>query len=120
MATSQRVRGLAEAAATPGATGDHHFGDNVAVFKVAGKMVALVSLNDSPGRASLTCDPDLAVVLRGRFPAVTTGHHLSKRHWNTTELDGSLPGGELLDLIDHSHGLVAATLTRQARAGLTA
>ena len=120
MAKSQRDRVIAECAAKPGSAEDYPFGDDVAVFKVAGKMFALVSLNDSPGRASLKCDPDLAVVLRGRFPAVTPGYHLSKRHWNTVELDGSLPSGELLDLIDHSYDLIVATLTRQARAGLTA
>ena len=112
MAKSQRDRVIAECGAKPGSAEDYPFGDDVAVFKVAGKMFALVSLNDSPGRASLKCDPDLAVVLRGRFPAVTPGYHLSKRHW--------LPSGELLDLIDHSYDLIVATLTRQARAGLTA
>lgn len=81
-------------------------------------MFALVSLDAAPGSASLKCDPDLAVVLRDRFPAITAGYHLSKRHWNTIELDGSLPDGELLDLVDHSYDLVVAGLPRQARAGL--
>ena len=83
-------------------------------------MFALVSLGTAPGRASLKGDPGLAVVLRNRFPAITAGYHLSKRYWNTIELDGSLPGGELLDLIDHSYDLVVAGLTQQARVTLGA
>jgi predicted DNA-binding protein (MmcQ/YjbR family) len=115
---SQRERVIAECAAKPGSAEDYPFGDGVAVFKVAGKMFALVSLDAAPGSASLKCDPDLAVVLRGRFPAITAGYHLSKRHWNTIELDGSLPDGELLDLVGHSYDLVVAGLPRPARAGL--
>ena len=51
-------------ASLPGAVEDHPFGDDVAVFKVAGKMSALVALVGEPGRVSLTCDPDLALALR--------------------------------------------------------
>lgn len=118
MAESQRDRVIGACAGKPGSAEDYPFGDDVAVFKVAGKMFALVSLDVPPGSASLKCDPDLAVELRNRFPAVTPGYHLSKRHWNTVELDGSLPDGELLDLIDQSYDLVVAGLTRQARARL--
>ena len=119
IAESQRDRVIAQCAAEPGSAENYPFRDGVAVFKVAGKMFALVSLDTRPGRASLRCDPDLAVVLRGRFPAVTAGYHLSKRHWNTIELDGSLLDGELLDLIDHSYDLVVAGLTQPARARLS-
>jgi predicted DNA-binding protein (MmcQ/YjbR family) len=38
---------------------DYPFGDGVAVFKVIGKMFALV-LGPAPGSVSLKCDPDLA------------------------------------------------------------
>jgi predicted DNA-binding protein (MmcQ/YjbR family) len=37
-------------------------------------------------------DPDLALGLRARYAAITAGYHLNKRHWNTVELDGSVPG----------------------------
>ena len=94
-AGSQRDRVIAACADKPGSTENYPFGDDVAVFKVAGKMFALVSLDAPQGSASLKCDPGLAVVLRNRFPAVTPGYHLSKRHWNTVELDGSVPGGAL-------------------------
>lgn len=99
----------------PGAVEDYPFGDGVSVIKVAGKMFALVMLGDPPGSISLKCDPDRAVWLRGQYAAITAGYHLSKRHWNTIELDGSVPEDELLDLIDHSYDLVVARLPKATR-----
>jgi predicted DNA-binding protein (MmcQ/YjbR family) len=94
---------------------DYPFGDEVAVFKVAGRMFALVPLGPPPGSVSLKCDPDLAADLRVRYAAITPGYHLNKRHWNTVVLDGSVPDEELLDLIDHSYELVVAQLSRAQR-----
>ncbi len=106
---------IADCCARQGAVEDYPFGDGAAVFKVAVKMFALVSLGLPPGSVSLKCDPDLAVELRGRYPAITAGYHLSKRHWNTVQLDGSVPDQELIEMIDHSYELVVAGLTRAER-----
>jgi len=119
MARSRRDRMILECSAKPGSAEDYPFGDEVAVFKVAGKMFALVSLGAPPGSVSLKCDPELAVELRARYRAITAGYHLSKRHWNTIALDGSVPEDELLDLIDHSYELVVEGLTRAQRARLS-
>jgi predicted DNA-binding protein (MmcQ/YjbR family) len=108
-------RVIAACAARPGSAEDYPFGDGVAVFKVAGRMFALVSLDEPPGTVSLKCDPALADGLRARYAAITPGYHLNKRHWNTVVLDGSVPEEELLDLIDHSYELVVAGLTRTQR-----
>ena len=92
LAGSRRDRVMAACGAKPGAAEDYPFGDEVAVFKVAGKMFALVSLGPAPGSVSLKCDPGLAGGLRGRYAAITPGYHLNKRHWNTVTLDGSVRG----------------------------
>jgi predicted DNA-binding protein (MmcQ/YjbR family) len=44
MTVSWRDRVIMECGAKPGSAEDYPFGDDVAVFKVAGKMFALVSL----------------------------------------------------------------------------
>jgi predicted DNA-binding protein (MmcQ/YjbR family) len=119
-AGSQRDRVIEACGAKPGSSEDYPFGDGVAVFKVAGRMFALVSLGEPPGSVSLKCDPHLAAGLRARYAAVTPGYHLNKRHWNTVELDGSVPGEELTELIDHSYEQVVARLTRAERNRLTA
>ncbi len=91
------------------------FGDGVAVFKVGGRMFALVSLDGDPGTVNLKCDPDIAVNLRARHRAVRPGYHQNKRHWNTVELDGSIPDDELEEMIDHSYELVVSQLPRARR-----
>jgi predicted DNA-binding protein (MmcQ/YjbR family) len=115
---SRRDQVIAACGAKPGAVEDYPFGDEVAVFKAAGRMFALVALGPGPGSVSLKCDPGLAVDLRGRYPGVTPGYHLNKRHWNTVALDGSVPDDEVLDLVDHSYDLVVARLTKSQRSQL--
>jgi predicted DNA-binding protein (MmcQ/YjbR family) len=110
---------IAECLAKPGSAEDYPFGDGVAVFKVAGRMFAMVPLGPPPASVSLKCDPDLAAGLRARYAAITPGYHLSKRHWNTVVLDGSVPDQELAELIDHSYELVVARLTKAQRNELT-
>jgi predicted DNA-binding protein (MmcQ/YjbR family) len=101
-------------AAQAEAVEDHPFGDGVVVFKVAGKMFALVSF-DGHGWVSLKCDPGLAVALRDRHEAVRPGYHMNKRHWNTVDLDGTVPAAEVAEMIDHSYDLVVAGLPRRDR-----
>jgi predicted DNA-binding protein (MmcQ/YjbR family) len=115
---AERDRVIGACEAEPGATEDYPFGDDVAVFKVAGKMFALVVLSGAPGSVGLKCDPEMAVELRARYAAITEGYHLNKRHWISVELDGSVPEDELLELIDQSYDLVVARLTRAQRGEL--
>ena len=115
MGNHPRDEVIAVCSAKPGSVEDYPFGDEVAVFRVAGKMFALVTLGPAPGSVSLKCDPDLAAGLRCRYAAITAGYHLSKRHWNTVTLDGSVPQDALPDLIDHSYELVVARLPRAER-----
>jgi predicted DNA-binding protein (MmcQ/YjbR family) len=115
VAGSQRDRVMAACGTKPRSAEDYPFGDEVAVFKVAGKMFALVPLGPPPGSVSLKCDPGLAADLRSRYAGITPGYHLNKRHWNTVALDGSVPEDEVLELVDHSYDLVLAGLTRAQR-----
>lgn len=98
-----------------GAVEDYPFGDEVAVFKVGGRMFALVMLSGREGFVNLKCDPDLALELRARHPAVRPGYHANKRHWNSVDLDGSIDRLELCEMIEHSYHLVVAGLPRAQR-----
>jgi predicted DNA-binding protein (MmcQ/YjbR family) len=105
-------------ASLSGAVEDYPFGDGVAVFKVGGRMFALVALEGSPGSVNLKCDPSLALELRARYSSVHPGYHANKRHWNTVELDGSVEDGELREMIEHSYELVVSRLPRAERGRL--
>ncbi|MCW2938787.1 MAG: hypothetical protein JWN00_1772 [Actinomycetia bacterium] len=99
-----------------GATEEFPFGEEVSVFKVAGKVFALSRLDADPLEVSLKCDPEVAVRLRAAHPAIIPGYHLNKRHWNTVTLDGSLPPEMVIEMIEDSYDLVYASLTRAQRA----
>jgi predicted DNA-binding protein (MmcQ/YjbR family) len=105
-------------ASLPGAVEDYPFGDGITVFKVGGRMFALVPLEGEPATVNLKCDPDLALALRARYAAVRPGYHQNKRHWNTVELDGSIEEDEVREMIDHSYELVVAGLPRADRSRL--
>jgi predicted DNA-binding protein (MmcQ/YjbR family) len=105
--------------ARPGAVEDFPFGEQVSVFKVAGKMFALSDLDGIPLDVSLKCDPDLADALRSAHAAIRPGYHLNKRHWNTVTLDGSLGDDEIEDMIQDSYDLVVSKLTRAQRDDIT-
>ncbi len=90
---------------------DFPFGPDAAVYKVLGKMFALISGE----RISLKCDPMLAQILREKYAAVAPGYHMNKRHWNTIESDGTVPDDELIELIEHSYELVVKGLRKADR-----
>ncbi|GAA2265036.1 MmcQ/YjbR family DNA-binding protein [Kitasatospora cystarginea] len=91
------------------------FNADTSVFKVGGRMFALSALDAVPLSVSLKCDPDLALRLRARYPAITGGWHLNKRHWNTVRLDGSVPDRLVREMIEDSYDLVVASLPRAER-----
>jgi predicted DNA-binding protein (MmcQ/YjbR family) len=101
--------------ALPGATEEFPFGEDVSVFKVAGKMFALSGLDAVPLQVSLKCDPDLAVQLRAGYPAIAPGYHLNKRHWNTVTIDGTLPDQMVAELLTDSYELVVGSLPKTRR-----
>jgi predicted DNA-binding protein (MmcQ/YjbR family) len=95
-----------------GTTEEQPFGPDALVFKVLGKMFALVAWRQSPLRISVKCEPPIAEMLRTTYAAVQPGYHLNKRHWNTVILDGSIPAAEVAEMIDRSYRLVVKGLTK--------
>jgi predicted DNA-binding protein (MmcQ/YjbR family) len=81
------------------------FGDTTLVFKVTGKIFALVSLDKN--QINLKCDPDLAIELREQYDSVIPGYHMNKKYWNTILLNGSIPDRLLKKWIDLSYDLIA-------------
>jgi len=98
-----------------GTTEEIPFGPEVLVYKVMGKMFALIAWEENPLRLNLKCDPDLALALRDKYPAIIPGYHMNKRHWNSIILDGSLPENEILAMIDDSYVLVVKKLKKTDR-----
>jgi predicted DNA-binding protein (MmcQ/YjbR family) len=100
----------------PGVSESTPFGEDVLVFKVSGKIFALLPLDELPATANLKCDPDRALELRDRYEQVRPGYHMNKKHWNTIEIDTGLPDSDLCGMIDHSYDLVVRSLPAKQRA----
>jgi predicted DNA-binding protein (MmcQ/YjbR family) len=99
-----------------GITEHFPFDEDTLVFKVGGKMFALSSLqeweNGTPS-VNLKCDPDRALELRGQYDDIQAGYHMSKVHWNTVKINGSVSDAFVKELIDHSYDLVFKSLTKK-------
>ena len=103
----------------PGVTEEFPFDETTLVFKVMGKMFALTNL-EGDWSLALKCDPDRAIELREQFPAIRPGYHMSKVHWNTVMMDGSLSRKLILELINDSYQLVVDKLPAKIKQELTA
>jgi len=90
-----------------GATESFPFGEDTLVFKASGKIFALVNL-DGDLSINLKCDPALSLELRERHSSVIPGYHMNKKHWNTINLDGTVPDKEVFSWIDHSYDLITS------------
>ena len=104
--------------AKPGVTESFPFGGDALVFKVGGKMFALLSTESRPTTINLKCDPERAVQLREEHAAVTPGYHMNKTHWNTITLDGLVRKADIQEWIDHSYELVRMSLPKALQAQL--
>ena len=101
----------------PGVTEEMPFDNETLVYKVVGKMFALANticdLN-----ITLKCDPEKAIELRASYPSVQPGYHMSKVHWNTIYIDGSIDDQDIYEWIDHSYSLIVEKLTRKEKEAL--
>lgn len=92
------------------------FDENTLVFKVAGKMFALCDIQDFDS-VNLKCDPEMALELREKYPDVTPGYHMNKKHWNTVKVNSSVSDSLIYEWTIQSYRLVIATLPLKIRAG---
>ena len=100
--------------AKPGTSEGFPFDQSTLVFKVMGKMYALADVEEFDG-VNLKCDPEWAVTLREEHGAIIPGYHMSKKHWNTIKVDGTIPDKFFYELIDHSYDLVVKGLTKKLK-----
>lgn len=101
-----------------GVTEHFPFDADTLVFKVGGKMFALLSLQsweEGDPTVILKCDPDRALELRATYEEILPGYHMNKKHWNSIYCNGSLSFALIKELIDHSYELVWKSLPKKLR-----
>jgi len=98
--------------AKKGTEKSYPFGPDAAVYKIKGKMCALMS---SIG-ITLKCDPGEAIIYRSMFEGVTPAYHMNKEHWNSVALNSDVPEDLIEKMISDSYLLVVAKLPKKDRA----
>ncbi len=103
----------------PHVTEDLPFGPETLVFRVAGKIFLLASLDTERLSFNVKCDPEKALELREQYPrTVKPGYHMNKKHWNTIESVEGLPATLIKDWVSHSYELVLNSLPKKTRESL--
>lgn len=98
----------------PAATEDFPFDETTLVFRVSGKIFAMIDLENTEWFV-LKCDPEYALELREHHPEITGAWHMNKKHWNQINLFGLLTDELIRTLIYHSYHLVFKKLPRKTR-----
>jgi predicted DNA-binding protein (MmcQ/YjbR family) len=98
-----------------GVSEEFPFDEETLVFKVAGKIFLLGSLESIPLQINLKCEPEKAIELREEYETVQPGYHMNKKHWNTIFIDGSVSTVKIFEWIDDSYNLVVAGLKKSER-----
>ncbi len=97
-----------------GVSEEQPFGPQVAVYKVMGKMFALLSL-DEERRLSLKNTPEKNIELRAKYYFIEGAWHMSKIHWSMIRLNDALDTKLMINLIDESYNLVVAKLPKKTQ-----
>lgn len=100
--------------ALPGVTLEHAFGDDHDVYKVGGKMFAMVG-----GMGGLSFKvSDIAYEVLTESGRASPAPYLARAKWVHLADPADWPDDELAEHLTIAHGIVAAKLARKTRAGL--
>lgn len=100
--------------ALPGVTVDHPFGDDRDAYKVGGKMFAIVG---GDGGVSFKVS-DIAFEVLTEEGRARPAPYLARAKWVNLPDPAAWPDDELADHFAIAHSIIAAKLTRKARAAL--
>ena len=103
----------------PETTHEYPFGPDLAVFKVAGKVFAIVT-DDGELCFNVKCDPDVALALRGTYASVAA-MSVWPKHWNYVKAHtGEISDEELFNFIEDSFDLVVDKLPKTVKVRIQA
>lgn len=98
--------------AKPCSEDSYPFGPEAHVFKVFGKMFALIGFRNEKLTITLKASPENVTFLSEEFSCIERGYHMNKKNWITVILSEEISVGMLEDWIDCSYDLVVSKLTK--------
>lgn len=93
--------------------------EDALVFKVGGKMYAVVSLEPGDTWLSFKCSDENFADLTGR-PGVIPAPYMARAQWVALETETALPRTEIQRLLGEAHALIFAKLPKKTQSQLTA
>jgi len=103
--------------AFPGATEQLQWGNDL-LFKVGGKMFAVMPLEPAPVCLSFKASPEDFAELTERVDIIPAPY-LARAQWVALQTRGALPLDELARLLRQSYDMVFAKLPKKARAAVS-
>ncbi|MBN7122940.1 MULTISPECIES: MmcQ/YjbR family DNA-binding protein [Erwinia] len=91
------------------------FGPEYEVFKVRGKMFALLAQVRGERIVNLKCDPENALLQRAIYDSIHAAYHMNKRHWISIYPGEQISEGLVRQLVEESYDLVVAGLPKRLR-----
>jgi len=92
--------------------------EDALLFKIGGKMYAVVSLEPRRTWLSFKCSIDNFASLVER-PGIIPAPYLARAHWVALENDASISHDELKGLLRQAHALILAKLPRKTQLALS-
>ena len=89
--------------------------DNWQLIRYKGNKKAFLWTYERDGYVNLNVkvDPERAYIWRTKYKSVLPGYHQNKDHWNTINLDGSIPDKDVKAMIAESYELVSDSPTKR-------
>lgn len=91
---------------------DFPFDEETLVFKVFGRIFAILDIYAKPHWINLKANPEAVVELCERYNFIRPGYHMNKKYWITVEISNSLSETFLFQLIDNSFSEVIKKLPK--------
>ena len=93
------------------------FDESSLVFKVHGKIFAILNLNSQPPRINLKNRPERNIELRESCDWILPEYHANKRHWNTVIASEYASWNLIQEMIETSYKLVWQKVPKKVREG---
>lgn len=104
--------------AKKGVTEEQPFGPDVIVYKVMGKMFAMLAPDARKLKVSLKNTIEKNIALRELHEGIEGAYHMNKAHWSSFDMSFNIPSQLLLDCTTDSYDLVVKGLSKALKAEL--
>lgn len=89
------------------------FGEDWDVYKVCDKVFMLQTSITGAPIVIIKSDPEEAEYLRQKYPDITEGYHMNKRHWITLHPNGGLDANLVEELVAKYYLLIVKGLPKK-------